>query len=217
MLDGLKFPKTPAWLPHLFPQCLWNGPRNGNTVYLTFDDGPIPGPTEWVLDRLKEHQQKATFFCVGDNIRKHPKVFERILREGHAVGNHTFHHVNGWKTGNTEYFEEVEACKVQMEKAGARSVLFRPPYGKLTLSQYKTLARDYRICMWDVLTYDFSLPTTPTEVFELARKHTEPGSVLVMHDSLKAFPKIQTALPQLLKHLEAQQWTSPPLTGDLNP
>jgi len=142
--------KTPAFVQSLFPNFIWKIPHSERTLYLTFDDGPIPNITEWVLDVLASHNAKATFFCVGENVQKHSTIFDRIKDEGHAVGNHTFHHKNGWKTDKIDYFHDVRKCAELVE-----SDLFRPPYGKLTPKQAQFLQRHYKIIMWDILTGDF--------------------------------------------------------------
>lgn len=167
---------------------------DSKTIYLTFDDGPIPEVTPWVLDTLKAYQAKATFFCVGDNVRKHLEVFQRILTEGHQVGNHTYHHLSGWNTDNIPYFHDVRKCARMV-----KSNLFRPPYGRLKPQQVQFLQRHYKIIMWDVLSADFDQDTTPEQCWTNVQSHAQPGSIVVFHDSVKAFKNLQYTLPRCLE------------------
>ena len=166
-------------------------------IWLTFDDGPIPGVTPWVLDVLDEYDAKATFFCVGENVVKHEKIFHSIIEKGHAVANHSYHHLNGWRTSNEIYFEDVERCNGLL-----RSKLFRPPYGKLRPSQYMNLGEKYSIVMWDVLTGDFDTKITREKCLENALQYSRPGSIVLFHDSLKARERMQYALPKFLEHFK---------------
>ena len=185
--------KMPRFLARLFPKRLWFVPTREKTLYLTFDDGPIPEVTPFVLDTLAEHGAQATFFCVGENVHKHPEVYRRILEEGHAVGNHTFHHLNGWKTPTEAYLDNVARCAELVE-----SPLFRPPYGRLTQAQAKRLNPTYRLVMWDVLAKDYD-PTTDAEAcFQNVSRHARPGSIVVLHDSLKAQHNLRVVLPRIL-------------------
>ena len=168
-------------------------------MYLTFDDGPVPGVTPWVLEQLQAYHAKATFFCVGDNIRKHPHVFQKVIASGHAVGNHTFNHLNGWTTENIPYFHNVRHCANQVH-----SVLFRPPYGRLKPKQAQFLQRHYRIVMWDVLSGDFDPKISAEQCLANVTDNAEPGSIIVFHDSLKAEDKLRTVLPQVLEHFSRQ-------------
>jgi peptidoglycan/xylan/chitin deacetylase (PgdA/CDA1 family) len=170
---------------------------NGNqkTIYLTFDDGPIPEVTPWVLDTLRRFNAKATFFCVGDNVRKYPDVFDKVIEEGHSVGNHTFNHLSGWATENISYFHNIRHC-ARMVPSG----LFRPPYGKMKPSQVHFLQRHYRIIMWDVLSGDFDKDIKPEGCAQNVIQHAGPGSIVVFHDSLKAELNLRYALPQVLEH-----------------
>lgn len=198
--------RSPAFYRWLFPNLLWRLPGQGRTLYLTFDDGPIPGPTEFVLDTLRQWQIKATFFLIGDNIRKHPGVFQRIIREGHAVGNHTFNHLDGWKTGAQKYAENVEACRRQMDVSGKEKTLyFRPPYGKITPGQVKLL-QQYRIVMWDLLTNDFRKELKPEICLANTLRRLRPGAIIVMHDSLKAETNLSYVLPRLLEEAKKQNY-----------
>jgi peptidoglycan/xylan/chitin deacetylase (PgdA/CDA1 family) len=202
MLDALLFAKTPSILKSLYPECIWNAPSESNTLYLTFDDGPQPEITTFVLDTLSTYNAKATFFCVGKNIEKHPLLFQRIIKEHHSIGNHTYDHVNGWKTENSKYYENIELCRNSLLENAQhlRTNLFRPPYGKLTPAQYKKLKNEHRIVMWDVLSYDYDLSINPNKVLQNVLDYAENGSIIVMHDSLKAKPKVEYALPLILEH-----------------
>ncbi len=199
--------KTNRLIKWIFPKYTWDIPNNANTVYLTFDDGPIPEITEWVLDLLKEHNIKATFFCIGDNIQKHPDIFQKVLQEGHAIGNHTFNHLKGWSTSKKEYIENTMLCEKAIQKhtnnGGHGLKLFRPPYGKIKLSQARILRRlGYKIIMWDVISMDFDKNITPKKCLENVTKNTENGSVIVFHDSIKAFGNLQVVLPEAIRYLK---------------
>lgn len=196
--------RTPFFLPWLYPTLTWRMPAHDQTLYLTFDDGPVPGPTEFVLDTLREHDAKATFFCIGDNVRKHPHIFRKILDDGHAVGNHTFNHVNGWKYPVQYYIDNLKRCETQLqgEMTVPVSRLFRPPYGRITRKQIRALA-DYRIIMWDVLSVDYDRSLDAQACLRRTVKATRPGSIIVFHDSLKAEKNLVYVLPKLLTHFRA--------------
>ena len=195
--------KTPRLIQNLFPNFKWSIPTKDNSVYLTFDDGPIPEVTPWVLDQLKKYDFKATFFCVGDNVKKHPEIFERILKEGHSVGNHTFNHLNGWTSDNIKYFHNIRACAHQMN-----TNLFRPPYGRLKPKQAQFLQRHYDIVMWSLLSGDFDPNISKEMCLENVVSNIHPGSIIVFHDSLKAFEKLQYVLPKTLQHLKSISYKS---------
>jgi peptidoglycan/xylan/chitin deacetylase (PgdA/CDA1 family) len=187
--------KTPQIIQNLFPNFTWKIPAQEPVVYLTFDDGPIPRVTPWVLEQLEQFDAKATFFCVGDNIRKHPQVFQQVVDAGHSVGNHTFNHMNGWTTDNIPYFHNVRHCANQVN-----SVLFRPPYGRLKPKQAQFLQRHYRIVMWDVLSGDFDPKITEEQCYANVVNNAEPGSIIVFHDSLKAEETLKLVLPRVLEY-----------------
>lgn len=199
----------PKALQRLFPQVIWALPNNENKVYLTFDDGPIPEVTPWVLDQLKEWGAKATFFCIGDNVRKHPALFLRIISEGHSIGNHTYHHLKGWGTKSVPYFEDITkaettfkeaAQSTNAQKASATTRLFRPPYGKITSAQVSLLRKNgYRIIMWDVLSMDYSTKVSEAQCLQNVKKYIKPGSIIVFHDSLKAQKNLRYTLPKVLE------------------
>lgn len=189
--------KTPKIIQNLFPNFFWRVPSNEKVIYLTFDDGPIPEVTPWVLDQLKQFNAKATFFCVGDNVRKYPEVFDTLIEDGHAIGNHTFNHLNGWGTDNIKYFHNVRNCARQV-----KSDLFRPPYGRLMPKQAQFLQRHYKIIMWDVLSGDFDPAISKDQCLYNVVSKAKEGSIIVFHDSEKAFEKLQDVLPKTLKHFQ---------------
>ena len=191
--------KTPHFIQDLFPNYTWRIPTREKVLYLTFDDGPIPAVTPWVLEQLEAFQAKATFFCVGDNIRKHPEVFNQVVEKGHAVGNHTFNHLNGWQTENISYFHNVRHCANMVH-----SVLFRPPYGRLKPKQAQFLQRHYRIVMWDVLSGDFDPKLSEEQCLANVLNNAENGSIIVFHDSLKAEDKLHYVLPKVLEYFAEQ-------------
>lgn len=167
-----------------------------NDVYLTFDDGPTPIITEKVLEILSDYNVKGTFFCIGRNVERHPEIFEKIIQGGHAVGNHTYSHLNGWKNKNSTYVNDFFLASDLIE-----TKLFRPPYGKIRAIQALKISRDFKIFMWDVLSKDYAYNTTPQQCFENVVKYTKAGSIIVFHDSIKAFPKLEYALPKSIEFL----------------
>jgi peptidoglycan/xylan/chitin deacetylase (PgdA/CDA1 family) len=194
--------KSPLLLKWYYPSLTWNKSRTEKVIYLTFDDGPIPDVTDFVLKTLKDQQVKATFFCIGDNIRKHPSIFQRLLDEGHQVGNHTYNHLKGWKTDDATYLENFEQCQTL-----TGTNLFRPPYGRIRKSQIKNIRSRYpemKIIMWDVLSGDFDLNLSPESCYHNVDKYVENGSIIVFHDSLKAFERMQYALPRVISNLKAK-------------
>ncbi len=172
------------------------------TIYLTFDDGPVPEITPAVLEILRQYNAKATFFCVGDNVRKHPDVYEMVLRAGHATGIHTFSHLKGIKTDDVTYFSDIEKCAEYVD-----TKLFRPPYGRISRSQVRYLRTKYRIIMWSALTGDYNHQLTKEQVLQNAIKHTGDGSIIVFHDSIKASERMFYALPRMLEHFAKKGYT----------
>jgi peptidoglycan/xylan/chitin deacetylase (PgdA/CDA1 family) len=193
--------KTKQLIKKLFCNYIWDLPNTKNKIYLTFDDGPIPEITEWVLDELKKHEVKATFFCIGNNIQKHPKLFEKVIQEGHSIGNHTFNHLNGWKATTEEYLENVKLCELAMPNQ--KTNLFRPPYGKIKTEQSKQLRQlGYKIIMWDVLSADFDQTISPEQCLKNVVSNVKSGSIIVFHDSVKASHNLKFALPKTLELLK---------------
>jgi peptidoglycan/xylan/chitin deacetylase (PgdA/CDA1 family) len=197
--------KTNPIIKRIFSNYVWSIPNNEKKVFLTFDDGPIPEITDWVLEQLKTYHCKATFFCIGNNIEKNPDVFTKIVADGHAIGNHTFNHVKGWNTTNKTYFKEVEKCEEIIQKSPIvyrHSKLFRPPYGKIKPSQSIKLRKvGYKIIMWDVLSADYKQTINKEKCLENVIKNVESGSIIVFHDSIKAFSNLEYVLPKTLQFL----------------
>jgi peptidoglycan/xylan/chitin deacetylase (PgdA/CDA1 family) len=201
--------KTNSLIKRFFSNYIWDIPNVENKIYLTFDDGPTPEITEWVLDVLKEHQIKATFFCIGKNIQKHPAIFNKLIDNGHAIGNHTFNHLNGWSTVTLDYIDNVKICQTISDNyhncklKTENCKLFRPPYGKIKTTQSKKLRQlGYKIIMWDVLSADFDQSISPEKCLENVLKSTQSGSVIVFHDSVKAFQNLEYTLPRSIEILK---------------
>ncbi len=188
--------KTPGIIQTLFASLVWRV-ANSKKVYLTFDDGPIPEATPWVLDLLKSKNIKATFFCVGENVEKYPEIYQRILSEGHSVGNHTYNHLNGWKIDGSQYNENVMKASRVID-----SSLFRPPYGKLTPGLIKQLKKKYDVVMWDVLSGDFDTTLTPEDCLKNVKENAKEGSIIVFHDSIKAIDTLKFVLPEVISFFE---------------
>jgi peptidoglycan/xylan/chitin deacetylase (PgdA/CDA1 family) len=194
----LYFVKTPWWLKKLYPARLWNVDTQKKILYLSFDDGPHPEATPFVLSELKKHNALATFFCIGKNVLQWPEIYRRILDEGHTVGNHTQNHLNGWKVNNDVYMKDIAEAANYID-----SDLYRPPYGRITSFQARHLrlamrGRKPRIVMWDVLSTDFDVTTTAEDCLENVIFKSKPGSIVVFHDSEKAYIKLQYCLPKIL-------------------
>ena len=193
---------VPVFLPWLYPQLTWRIDTSQKDLYLTFDDGPVPGPTEFALEELQKVNARATFFCIGDNVRKFPDVFSKVVDAGHGVGNHTFNHLSGWKASVPGYLENILLCEKQLSESGFQTSaprLFRPPYGRITRRQIKAL-REFRIIMWDVLTHDYSQSLSTERCLKGSISAVRPGSIIVFHDSVKASKNMAFVLPRLLDH-----------------
>ena len=194
--------KTPNFIQNLFPNYTWKVNSSKKDIYITFDDGPIPEVTPWVIETLKQYNAKASFFCVGDNVNKHPEIYQQLIDNNHTIGNHTFNHLNGWNTDNISYFHNVRKCA-----SIVKSDLFRPPYGKLKPKQAQFLSRHYKIIMWDVLSGDFDRNLSANECYEKVIRSTKNGSIIVFHDSLKAFEKLKIVLPKTLEYFSNLGYT----------
>ena len=205
--------KTSWIIKKIFSHYTWDvsNLEKDKTVYLTFDDGPIPEITPWVLSELKKHQVQATFFCIGENIKKNPEIFQTIVSEGHTIGNHTYNHLNGWKTTTAMYLANVVLCEETIQKNSnynQKLTLFRPPYGKIKASQSRKLRRlGYKIIMWDILSADFDANVSQEQCLENVLSNIRPGSILVFHDSLKAFKNLVYVLPKTLMYLKENNFT----------
>lgn len=205
--------KTHSLIKRVFSNYIWDIPNKENKIYLTFDDGPTPEITSWVLNQLEQYNAKATFFCIGKNIAAYPEIFTQIIEKGHSTGNHTYNHLNGWKTTTEEYLENSMQCSeisVQSKNNKQQTTnykLFRPPYGKITAVQAKKLRqKGYKIIMWDVLSADFDQNISKENCLNNVLSNTKSGSIIVFHDSVKAFENLKYALPKVLKHLAEQQF-----------
>lgn len=201
------FHRTPALFSALFPKRIWTMPAERRSVFLTFDDGPVPGVTDYVLNELEKRGQKATFFVVGDNVGKNPALAHQIIAAGHILGNHTFNHLNGWRTDSDLYLQNVDRCQKMLEDLLDFSpTFFRPPYGLLKNSQAKILQKKYQIVMWSLLSGDFDLSLGKDLILEKLKKGTNSGAVVVFHDQEKTKQVIRRVLPEYLDFLSDQGW-----------
>ena len=212
-MSFLRPSRVPFILTWLYPSWyLWSKPKGKKTIYLTFDDGPIPEVTDFVLDTLSRKRDKpipATFFCIGDNVRKHPEVFKRILTEGHSIGNHTYNHLQGWKTDNETYLKNTQLAELEMSKhiesnpKRLSSSLFRPPYGKIKRTQASALRKmGYKIVMYRVVAYDWESSVSPESCLKNVIDTGQDGDIIVFHDSVKAYKNLQYALPKTIEYFE---------------
>ena len=194
------FVKTPGWLKKIYDSYIWSVPASDKILYLTFDDGPHPEATTFVLKELKKYNVLATFFCIGKNVVAYPDIYKQIIQEGHSVGNHTYNHLNGWKTNNDDYLNDIALASNEID-----SYLFRPPYGRITSFQAKNLkqamkGKKPKVIMWDVLSGDFDTECTPQQCLANVIFASVPGSIIVFHDSEKAFPRLEYTLPKVLHY-----------------
>lgn len=193
---------VPKYVQRLFPKRIWEGDSFDNQIYLTFDDGPVAGVTDYVLGELAKRGQNATFFMVGDNVRKNPELAREVLSAGHRIGNHTFNHLNGWKTPGSVYLRNVELCDVVLEeKLQVRTDLFRPPYGLIKQSQASILLGSKKMVMWNVLTGDYDKTLSASDLLKNSLRHTRPGSIVLFHDQQKTKEILPQVLPEFLDFL----------------
>ena len=190
--------KPPKLLRRLMPSLIWDMPIS-DEVYLTFDDGPTPEVTEWILETLSKYEAKATFFCLGKNAEMHPELFQQIIDQGHKIGNHTYSHQKGWGMSLERYLEDVEFANQLL-----KSDLFRPPYGRVTPAQARRLSEHYSLIMWDVLSRDYSQWVSPRACLHNVTNHVRGGTIVVFHDSRKAFRNMRYALPRALQYIQDQ-------------
>jgi len=183
----------------LYPNSLWRVKTSEKKVFLTFDDGPTPHITPWILDILKTYHAKATFFCIGKNVAKHPAIYQTVIEAKQTVGNHSYSHLKGWDVENKNYYNDVAQAAQLID-----SKLFRPPYGKIKYRQALHLSKKYRLVFWDVLTYDYDDHFSAEEIVALVKKYTRNGSIITFHDSVKAWPRLEIALPQVLDFLKQE-------------
>ena len=201
----LFFVTTPWWLRKFFPGCIWDVKTKEKEIYISFDDGPHPTITPFVLATLKKYDAKATFFCIGDNVKKFPAVYQQVIAEGHAIGNHTMHHINGWKTSDDAYLSDIDEAGKYIS-----SNLFRPPYGRIKKSQLRKLqtgSSTLKTVMWSVLAGDWIATLDPEKCLRQIKKAVYPGCIIVFHDSEKANDRMSYALPKLLEHFAAKGYT----------
>ncbi|WP_138432275.1 polysaccharide deacetylase family protein [Winogradskyella algicola] len=204
--------KTPGFVKTLFPKFVWNINTKKKELYLTFDDGPTPEITDWVLQTLQEYNAKATFFCIGKNIESHPDIFQSILKQGHSVGNHTYNHLKGWKTKTKDYIDDVERTqnlmnsKIENHRSSLEN-LFRPPYGKFKSKQSRVLQElGYEIVLWDVLSYDWDKSISEKACLENIIPKAKEGSIIVFHDSIKASKNLKYVLPKVLDYYSKKEF-----------
>ena len=190
------------FLRWIYPSAMWRMNPQKKSVYLTFDDGPIPEATPFVLDVLDRYGVKATFFMVGDNVRKYPEIYKMVVERGHCVGNHTFNHIGGFRHSSKEYLENTEKANLLIH-----SHLFRPPHGWMRILQYRLLRKHYRIVMWDLVTRDYSKRMTAADVVNNVKRYARNGSIITFHDSLKSIEKLRTALPESLQWLKDEGYS----------
>jgi len=213
--------KTPRSIQSLYKKFTWRFKTEKKELYLTFDDGPIPEITPWVLKQLKKYQAKATFFCIGKNIKNHPEICKQLIQEGHTIGNHTYNHLNGWKNTTPKYLSNIEEAEntistllSSLKNSDNYPKLFRPPYGKIKASQTKNLQKKgYTIILWDVLSADFDTTISSETCLKNVLKNTENGSIIVFHDSEKAKEKLFYALPKVLEYYSKKGYTFKKITS----
>ncbi len=195
----LHFVRSTWWMKAFFPSLTWEKPNSEKAIYLTFDDGPHPEITPWVMNQLEEVNAQASFFVIGENVERYPDTFQKLVQSKHSVGNHSYKHLSGWQNSKQAYLEDVNRCGNLYPFK-----LFRPPYGKIRWSQAKALNKRYEIIMWDRITYDFDETISPEQCFKNAVEDISSGSIIVFHDSEKAEKNLRATLPPVLQHLKKQ-------------
>ena len=206
--------QIPFFLPFLYSNRLWSGPASERKISLTFDDGPVPGITDWVLEELEKRGLKATFFMVGDNVRKHPGLAQSVLAAGHQLGNHTYHHLSGWKTSTQTYLDDVASCDaILADIVGETPRFFRPPYGWMSPGQAKGLVPSKKIVMWNLLSYDFDPDLSSESLIRECTSRTAPGTIVVFHDQQKTKAQLMRVLPHYLDFLVGEGFTTQLLEG----
>ncbi len=195
----------PNWIKKIITSVTWDidqfGKKNKN-IYLTFDDGPTPNVTDKVLDTLSEFDAKASFFCIGRNVERYPDIYKRIVEKGHAIGNHTYSHLKGWKANNEEYVKDIELADNII-----KSTMFRPPYGQIRKSQINLVRKKYQIILWDVMSHDYNPKKSHELILKRIKRHTKPGSIVVFHDSYKAWGNLKKILPDYLAYFKEQGYS----------
>ena len=188
------FVKIPKIIQLLYPSITWTKKTSANEIWLTFDDGPDPLATPWILKTLKEKEIKATFFLIGKNMKKFPDLVEKIINEGHSIGNHSYSHMNGWKNKTTNYINDINKCQELMPK----NFLFRPPYGKLTSCQIKKLKKIYNIILWDIMPYDFKKNIKANQIKKNILQNIKKGSIIVLHNNQKSYKNLKPILSEVI-------------------
>ncbi len=210
----MRFYQLPFFLPFLYPNRLWKGPTAERKISLTFDDGPVPGITDWVLEELENRSMKATFFMVGDNVRKHPALAQTVVESGHQLGNHTYHHLSGWKVSTQTYLDDVASCDaILADTVGEIPRFFRPPYGWMSPGQAKGLGPAKKIVMWNLLSYDFDPDLSSEILIRACTSKTTPGTIVVFHDQQKTKEQLRKVLPEYLDFLVGEGYTTQLLEG----
>jgi len=197
------FVKTPKFIRAFFPSLVWRKENSQNNIWLTFDDGPSPQVTPFILKILKEEDVKATFFLVGEHINRYPDLFNKIITDGHVIANHSYSHKCGWVSDKSDYFNDIEKCQKLMPE----NKLFRPPYGKISPRQIRYLKKKYKIIIWDILSWDFDINSTPKKVKENVLKNTTSGSILVFHNNQKSFKNLTPILKETIQKLKQEGFT----------
>jgi len=202
------------FIPSLYPNRIWKGPSLEQKITITFDDGPVPGITDWVVEELAKRDMKAMFFMVGDNVRKHPALAQEVVAAGHQLGNHTYHHLSGWKTSTQAYLTDVTACDaILSDTVGETPRFFRPPYGWMSQGQAKGIESTKRIVMWNLLSYDFDWSVSSENLIRACTARTAPGTIIVFHDQQKTQAQLMKVLPDYLDFLVGEGYTTQLLEG----
>jgi peptidoglycan/xylan/chitin deacetylase (PgdA/CDA1 family) len=210
----MRLHQLPFFIPSLYPNRIWKGPSLEQKITLTFDDGPVPGITDWVLEELAKRDMKAMFFMVGDNVRKHPALAQEVVAAGHQLGNHTYRHLSGWKTSTQAYLTDVTACDaILSDTVGETPRFFRPPYGWMSQGQAKGIESTKRIVMWNLLSYDFDWSVSPEILIRACTARTAPGTIIVFHDQQKTQAQLMKVLPDYLDFLVGEGYTTQLLEG----
>lgn len=203
----MVFHKVPTWVQKLFPMRIWRKPEASQEIFLTFDDGPVPGVTDFVLSELDKRGMKATFFVVGDNVRKHLSLAKEILEAGHSIGNHTYNHLHGWKTNNQHYFQNIKKCdQILYDELGVKTKLFRPPYGAMKYTQAKMVLKEKEVIMWEVLSGDYDSKLSKERILKKTINHSREGSIVLFHDQEKTAKIIPQFLPDYLEFIQGKNW-----------
>lgn len=204
----MNIPRTPFFFPLLFPKILFRIPGKEKIVYLTFDDGPHPIITPYVIQLLEEYQFKASFFTIGENVDKYPQTIDLIIQNNHRIGNHTYNHLHGWKTSFKSYIQNIKKADTSLKKIGIESLLFRPPYGKLSIKQWMYISKHFRLVLWDIIAEDYKNNDSPQKLLNKLIAQTRNGSIIVFHDSEKCQDNLEFILPKYFQFLKDNGYRS---------